>query len=302
MLRSRTILFCFFLLCGRFICAQDLRPKFTFDDGFLDYGSVMIRHDILFDLSKATLRPEDSIPLDSMAAWMKLHPEFMVEVSNHTDYVNPKSSTRLTQARADAIRNYLVNRGVPAYKITAVGYGDSRNIIPNAFIAKETSKQKQDSIRAINRRTEFRIIAVYAYLEHPFLLTDTIFWPGEVLRDEGKILFDLDKSALRPESKLYLDTIVLFMKEHPQMKIEVDAHTDSRGNDNYNLDLSQRRAQCVADYLISQGIDPSRLRSKGFGETQPIWRDIEVHFKTPEEKEAKYEVNRRIEFKIISVK
>jgi outer membrane protein OmpA-like peptidoglycan-associated protein len=282
--------------------AQVNQLLFTLHNGDLDPGSVMRRYDILFDLEKATLRPEASIVLDSIADWMNLHPEFMIEVGNHTDYVNPKSSMRVTQARANTVRDYMVNKGVQATKITAVGYGDSRNIIPMSEILQIESKQLQQEKRAVNRRTEFKIIAVYAAQIHPFLLTDTIFWPGQVMRDERKIFFDLGKAGLRPESKSYLDTIVLFMKAHPGMKIEVDSHTDSRGSDDYNIRLSSMRAKCVVDYFVSQGIDPSRLRSKGFGETQPIWRDIEVHFKTPEEKEAKYQVNRRTEFKIISVK
>jgi outer membrane protein OmpA-like peptidoglycan-associated protein len=290
-------------LLGLSCCAfsQEERRTFSFNSGFLDEGSVMIRHDLFFDLNKPTLRPEDSIPLDSIATWMKLHPEFEIEVGNHSDYINPNSSTRLTLSRANTIRDYLVAHGVQATKVTAVGYGDTRNIIPQSVIAKTASKGKQDSLQAINRRTEFKIVAVYPGLMKAFLLTDTVFWPGEVLRDEGKILFDLDKAGLRPETKEYLDTIVLFLKQHPAMKLEVDAHTDSRGSDDSNLRLSQARAQCIMDYLISRGIEASRLRAKGFGETQPIWRDIELHFNSPEEREAKYQVNRRTEFKIISL-
>lgn len=282
--------------------AQGTQKTFTLHDGDLDSGSVMRRYDIAFDLSKATLRPEDSLALDSVAGWMKLHPEFMIEIGNHTDIVNRKSSMRLTEPRANAVRDYLIKKGVQATKLSAVGYGDVRNIIPESKITTVKSKQLQDSMRAVNRRTEFKIIAVYASLMRSFLLTDTIFWPGQVLRDEQKILFELGKTGIRPESKAYLDTIVLFMKAHPLLRIEVDAHTDARGADAYNLKLSQARAKCIEDYFISQGIDAARLRSKGFGERQPVWRDIEFHFKTPEEKEAQYAINRRIEFKIISVR
>jgi outer membrane protein OmpA-like peptidoglycan-associated protein len=292
--------FLWFLLLPAFAFSQVQQKTFSFRDGYLDYGSVMRRHDILFDLNKPTRRPEDSIPLDSMVNWIKLHPEFAIEIDQHTDYVNPNSSSRLTLSRANAIRDYLVAHGVQVTKVTAVGYGDTRNIISQAVIAKTTNKGKQDSLRAINRRTEFRIVAVYAYMMHPFLLTDSVFWSGEVLRDQGRILFDLNYAGLRPESKPYLDSIVLFLRQHPKIKMEVDTHTDSRGSDEYNLKLSQMRAQCIMDYLISQGIEATRLRAKGFGETQPIWRDIELHFHTKIEQEEKYQVNRRIEFKIIS--
>ena len=83
------------------------------------------------------------------------------------------------------------------------------------------------------------------------------------------IFYDFDKATLRPESKTALDSMVMILKDNPQIVIEMASHTDRWGNDNYNLKLSDRRAQSVVDYLIAAGIDPSRLRPKGYGETRP---------------------------------
>src|SRR5690606_22148500 len=67
-----------------------------------------------------------------------------------------------------------------------------------------------------------------------------------------------------------LDELVKTLREYPTMKIELSSHTDSRGNDAYNLALSQRRAQSAVDYLVSQGIDRSRMVVKGYGETRLV--------------------------------
>ena len=87
---------------------------------------------------------------------------------------------------------------------------------------------------------------------------------------ELKVLFDFDKSELRPESITELERVVKFMNDVPFATAKIDGHTDSVGSDAYNLALSDRRAKSVFDYLTSRGVDPSRLKSQGFGEANPI--------------------------------
>ncbi len=87
---------------------------------------------------------------------------------------------------------------------------------------------------------------------------------------ELKVLFDFDKSELRPESITELERVVKFMNDVPFATAKIDGHTDSVGTEAYNLALSDRRAKAVFDYLSSRGVDPSRLKSQGFGEANPI--------------------------------
>ena len=83
------------------------------------------------------------------------------------------------------------------------------------------------------------------------------------------IFYDFDKATLRPESQTALDELVKLLNENPNITIELSAHTDYKGSDQYNEGLSQRRAESVVNYLIAHGIAPDRLTPKGYGEGKP---------------------------------
>jgi len=101
------------------------------------------------------------------------------------------------------------------------------------------------------------------------------------------INFDVDKATIRPEGMGTLNMIVGVMKDNPELKFEIDGHTDNSGTAAHNLELSQQRADAVRTQLVSMGIDGSRLTTKAFGDTKPISDN-----NTPEGKAN----NRRIEF------
>jgi OOP family OmpA-OmpF porin len=102
--------------------------------------------------------------------------------------------------------------------------------------------------------------------------------------------FEFNKAELLPESYTILFYAVQYLNENPDIKVEIEGHTDSKGSEIYNQNLSERRAKTVRDYLISKGIDPSRLTYKGYGESMPV-----ADNNTPEGRA----LNRRIDFKII---
>jgi len=115
------------------------------------------------------------------------------------------------------------------------------------------------------------------------------------------IFFDLAKSTLRKESEIELNKLVQYLLDNPSVKIEIGGHTDSRGNNKDNLELSQNRANAVLDYLITKGIAPSRLTSKGYASSQPVNTDAQISaISSNEQKEAAHQENRRTEYKIIS--
>ncbi|MEC8833044.1 MAG: OmpA family protein [Bacteroidota bacterium] len=88
--------------------------------------------------------------------------------------------------------------------------------------------------------------------------------------DLQPIYFDFDKHNIRPDAEVELAKILQAMKEYPQLKIHIESHTDSRGNDDYNMLLSDRRAKSTLEWLVNKGIDRNRLTSKGYGESQLV--------------------------------
>lgn len=110
------------------------------------------------------------------------------------------------------------------------------------------------------------------------------------------VYYDFNKSQLKPESYPALDEIVRMMNTYPDMVIELSAHTDSKGSNSYNMKLSEARARTVVEYLRNKGIDESRLKAKGYGETMPIAPNTNADGSdNPEGREQ----NRRTEFKVL---
>lgn len=133
------------------------------------------------------------------------------------------------------------------------------------------------------------------------------------------IFYDFDKASLRPESKQALDEMVQVLRDNPNVTIEMASHTDRKGTDEYNIDLSSRRARSVIDYLISQGISPDRLQSQGYGESRPktitkklarehpqfkegdVLTEEFIEALSPEDQEVADQINRRTEFQVLSI-
>ena len=131
------------------------------------------------------------------------------------------------------------------------------------------------------------------------------------------IFYDFDKATLRPESKKALDEMIKMLNDNPNVTIELGAHTDREGTDQYNERLAQRRAQSVVDYLIAGGIEAARLEAKGYGESVPktINKKMAKQFDflkegdvlteefilalPPEQQEIADQINRRTEFKVL---
>ena len=86
----------------------------------------------------------------------------------------------------------------------------------------------------------------------------------------NNIFFDFDKASLKSLSNVELKNMILLLKSNPNLKVEIAGHTDSKGNDAYNLKLSEERAMAIVNILTENGIDPNRIKAKGYGKTIPI--------------------------------
>ena len=133
------------------------------------------------------------------------------------------------------------------------------------------------------------------------------------------IFYDFDRATLRPESKTALDELVQILRDNPNVTIEMASHTDRKGSDEYNIDLSARRAKAVTDYLISAGISEDRLQSQGYGKSKPktitkklarehpafpegtVLTEEYILSLTPELQEEADQINRRTEFQVLSI-
>ncbi len=104
-----------------------------------------------------------------------------------------------------------------------------------------------------------------------------------------KILFDFSKSDIGANAKENLNKLVAVLNKYPNTNIEIQGHTDSRGSDDYNMGLSERRATTVADYLKAQSIAASRITTKGYGESAPAYSN---------DTDEGMAQNRRVEFLI----
>ena len=133
------------------------------------------------------------------------------------------------------------------------------------------------------------------------MVTDTTFQTKLVLNkiviDKAIVLeniyYDFDESYITEAAAVELDKLVNTLEDNPNISIELSSHTDAQGSDEYNLDLSQRRAESAVQYLVDSGIDPNRIRAKGYGEEQLIIKNAL--------NDDQHEVNRRTEFKVINI-
>ena len=112
---------------------------------------------------------------------------------------------------------------------------------------------------------------------------------GKVMR-LNNLNFDAGRSVISSSSFSELDEVVLMLKKNPRMVIQLEGHTDTRGNANANLALSEERVKAVKSYLASKGGSKSRIKTKAFGGSMPISR---------EDTEASHALNRRVELRIL---
>jgi len=192
------------------------------------------------------------------------------------------------------------------------------NPLPNAtvFFLNNTKNEvlilKSDSTgeycTKVEPNTEYTILGKKtSYIDDCLELTildnasnpnDLVLAPYEVNQvfELENIYYDLDKWYIRPDAEPPLDNLVRIMLEHP-ITIELGSHTDCRASDEYNIDLSQKRAESAIRYLVLNGINSARMTAKGYGETMLV-NDCADGVECTEEE---HQMNRRTEFKVTSI-
>ena len=161
------------------------------------------------------------------------------------------------------------------------------------FIEKEEHYTKREPFTTVGKSPAYEELTQ----KETTLNLSTKVVLNKIKKDEvfvvENINYDYDKWDIRPDAALELDKIVQFMVDNPTITIELSSHTDSRGDDKYNMNLSAKRAESSKAYMISKGIKKDRVISKGYGETKPLIPDAAT--------EEDFQKNRRTEFKILKV-
>ena len=169
-----------------------------------------------------------------------------------------------------------------------------QNTTPAVDTAAENQRVR-DSINAANAEAERQAAAERERIENQRRADSlaALARAGDEVRSSlaAMIHFDLDKSNIRGDDMGALDQKVAILQANPDLRIRVGGHCDERGSDEYNLALGNRRAQSAKQYLVSHGIDASRIETQSWGEERPA---VDGH------DESAWSQNRRDEFEVIS--
>ncbi len=142
-------------------------------------------------------------------------------------------------------------------------------------------------------------LSTFGKSESEIIYYDVVLGMKKMVLDKAielkNIYYDLNKWDLKPSAKIECEKLINLLQSNPHITIELSSHTDSRASDEYNLELSQKRANTVADYIISKGIEKSRIIPKGYGETR-LKNRCRNGIPCPE---SLHQQNRRTEFKVI---
>lgn len=177
--------------------------------------------------------------------------------------------------------------------------GNERYINPEVTYAIEVGKE--DYLVAKDQISTVGVKESTTFVKEFFITY--VAKPDEIEFPEVRYAFDKAELQVNEEvnSKDSLNFLYQTLIDNPTIIIELQSHTDSRGSDKYNLDLSQRRAQSCVDYLISKGIPSERMVAKGYGESRVRITDKQINaMKTEEEREAAHQKNRRTTFAVLS--
>ncbi|ABQ28476.1 OmpA family protein [Geotalea uraniireducens] len=209
---------------------------------------------IEFDIDKADIRPEYHDEVAKVGDFMKKYPTTTTVIEGHTDNVGTAEyNMGLSQRRAESVVNYLVEKfGIENSRLSAKGYGLTRPVADNS-----TNEGKQ-----LNRRIEAIIDCAFDVKE---------IQPPERLCMLLQVEFDTGKADIKPQYREEIAKVGDYMKKYPTTTAAIEGHTDNVGGSEYNMKLSQERAENVVNYLVENfGIERSRLSAKGYGFTRRI--------------------------------
>jgi len=234
----------------------------------LETGQLVELNHIYYEFDKYNLKESAKVELDKVVTLLRQYPEMEIDLNSHTDSRGSDTYNEwLSTERAKSAVNYIVSQGIERSRVTAKGYGESMPV--NECL--NTMKCSEDK-HQMNRRTEFRILNLG---EKTILKSDTSK-PKKLTLEGGNrpsnlpviqsVFYPSSETNLTSTDKDNLRSVVEMMKRHDGMTVRVASFTDAEGNATFNQELSERRAQRIANYISSQGIKARRISVAGYGE------------------------------------
>lgn len=226
----------------------------------LEVGKKMVLKNIYFDFNKSTLKFESTTELNNLYKLLNSHPSLHVEISGHTDNVGRKKyNQNLSEARAKAVYEFLLNKGIDKSRLITVGYGDTRPTVSN--LTPEGRK--------INRRTEFEIVDIDKSTNGLIAFNSNTgktvksYFPNQdtgvetLLPFKAHFLYN-NGSFLTQYSKLRLNILIELAKKEKDVKISIVGYEDFEMEDS-EKSLSKERARTVYNYLVKNGLTKDQL-------------------------------------------
>lgn len=224
----------------------------------IDWIRINMERTVQFDKNSKEIGPGALTAIDDYVEFMKAYPHFSVQVEGHCSKLGAADhNLRLSQMRADTVRQYMMAQGIDSTRLEAIGFGETQLMMTG------DSQKAHDT----NRRIEFAVVGINYNFE-----------------------FAKNSAEIKVENQAELVAIKEIMESIDNGQFLITGHTDDSGSDEFNVRLSGLRAKSVQDYLVSLGMDASKLQTKGLGSSEPL---------VPNDSEANRELNRRIEIRIL---
>lgn len=222
---------------------------------------------VYFGISKTNLKAGSETELDQVITFLEEHKEMSCKLGGHADRSGSAIyNLELSEKRALAVADYLVSKGIDRARLKVVAFGSLSPI--------NASESIDD--HAKNRRVE-----LIPYVKKTQDDANVVF---------DNILFEYGKYNLSERTDIELEDIAMFLKDNPLTSCEIAGHADNTGSSYGNLVLSKERAQIVMNYLVSKGIQSSRLKVRGHGDSRPVMPNNTLSGRAG---------NRRVEFIIL---
>lgn len=267
---------------------------------------------VSFKVGACAFNPEFSESLNRIVQFLNLRKDLSVMLNLYTDSRNTGTvPDMLNYCRVGLIEKYIISKGIEQNRIFV--FSASTPFISDSIIIQEKGEDGKEKYNSENRRLELKILSTKDDVRIPldsrkkfdmYNLDDDTSLPSEGDVCIMKVLFSFTGGGhFYPEYTDTLNRLVMFLKAHPSICVEISAHVDSRGGLESSRKVTKLRCERIGDFLKSKNIPVKQFILIGKGEDEPLVAELDINKEPNEElRELYHSLNRRIEVKIVSTK